>query len=123
MPNQSLASLSKLEFILGIPRVKLRKIAKTSGKYYEPYDLHKKNTPKWRHIDNPGWDLKIIQKKILKKILNKSVDILSTGMMGGISGRSIVENAKMHIGKECIGIIDIKECFPNTKHLRICILK
>lgn len=116
---KSLVSLSNLEFLLGLKRDELRKIAKTAGRHYRPYDLHKNGTNKWRHIDNPDYSLKNIQKRILKNILNKGLHHLPNEMTGGISGKSVVENAKIHVKKDCIGIIDIKDCFPNTKHLRI----
>lgn len=114
-----LVSLSYLEFLLDLKRDKLQKIADTAGGHYKPYDLHKNGTTKWRHIDNPNYLLKNVQKRILKNILNKGAHYLPSGMTGGISGKSVVENAKIHVKKACIGIIDIKDCFPNTKHLRI----
>ena len=114
-----LVSLSRLEFLLGTPRKELKKIAETIDRYYSPYDFHKNGTNKWRHIDSPNITLKIIQKRILKNILNKGLYLLPNGMTGGVSGKSIIENAKIHISKECIAIIDIKDCFPNTKHLKI----
>jgi RNA-directed DNA polymerase len=112
-------SLSYLEQLLKIDRTELRQLANTSGKFYKPFDLHKEGSDKWRHIDNPQHPLKSLQKKILKNILEKNIDQLPQGMNGGISGRSIVDNAKLHIGKECIGIIDIKDCFPSTDNLQI----
>ena len=114
-----LVSLSYLEYLLGTKRDRLQKIATSAGSYYQPFDIHKKGTDKWRHIDNPQHPLKTLQKRILKNILNRNIRRLPDGMTGGISGRSIVENAKIHIGKECIGVIDIKNCFPSTNYHQI----
>lgn len=115
----NIVSLNYLQKILKIERDKLREIANTAGRNYKPFDLHKKDSKKWRHIDNPQSELKDIQKKILKRILQKGIHLLPEGMNGGISGKSVVDNAKVHTGKECIGIIDIKDCFPNTNNLKI----
>ena len=114
-----LVSLSNLESLLNLKREELRKIAETVGRHYRPYDLHKNGTSKWRHIDNPNHSLKSVQKRILKNILNKRLHYLPNGMTGGISGKSVVENAKIHVKRDCIGIVDIKDCFPNTNHLKI----
>lgn len=114
-----LVSLSYLEFLLNLKRDKLKAIAETAGRHYKPYDLHKNGTSKWRHIDNPDNYLKNIQKKILKNILNKGLHHLPDRMTGGVTGKSVVENAKIHVKRDCIGIVDIKDCFPNTNHLKI----
>lgn len=115
----NLASLRYLEYLLKIERTELKQLADTAGRFYAPFDLHKKYSSKWRHIDNPQLLLKQIQKKILKAILEKGISQLPEGMNGGISGKSIVDNVKVHICKECVGIVDIKECFPSTDNLKI----
>ncbi len=112
-------SLKYLESLLDCDRIELQQLANTSGRFYKPFDLHKKGTNKWRHIDNPQYPLKGIQKKILKRILNKELCQLPPGMTGGVSGKSIVDNAKVHVGKDCIGIVDIKNCFPNISHNKV----
>lgn len=117
--NNSLISLKRLEFILHTSREELKKIANSVGSYYQPYDLHKKHTIKWRHIDNPDGELKKLQKIINKSIFKQFISLLPERMTGGITGKSIIDNAKNHVGKECILILDIKDCFPNTNHLKI----
>lgn len=115
----NIVSLRYLEHLLKIQRTDLLQLADTAGRFYTPFDLHKKDSSKWRHIDNPQSPLKEIQKKILRTILEKGISQLPLGMNGGISGKSIVDNARIHVNKECIGIIDIKDCFPNTDNLKI----
>lgn len=117
--NNSLISLKQLEFTLHTSRDDLRSIAKLAGKLYNPYDLHKKGTDKWRHIDNPKNELKKIQRIINKTILKKNIFLLPERMTGGITGKSIIDNAKNHVNKEYILIIDIKDCFPSTDNLKI----
>lgn len=115
----SLKRLGYLEHLLKLERNEIYKLSETAGRFYKPFDIHKKGTDKWRHIDNPQYPLKSVQTRILKKILNRNLHLLPEGMNGGISGRSIVDNAQAHIGKECIGIVDIKECFPSTNHHQV----
>lgn len=115
----NISSLRYLEHLLKINRANLRQLADTSGRYYAPFDLYKKSSSKWRHIDNPQQPLKEIQKKILATILEKGINQLPNGMNGAISGKSIIDNVKVHVEKECIGVVDIKDCFPNTDNLKV----
>lgn len=114
-----LKSFNYLEYLLRLERKNLFELSDTAGRFYKPFDIHKKGTSKWRHIDNPQYPLKTVQKRILKNVLNRNLHMLPEGMNGGISGHSIVDNAQVHIGKDCIGIVDIKECFPNTSHHQV----
>lgn len=115
----SLKVLRYLEYLLELERNEIYELSETAGRFYKPFDIHKIGTDKWRHIDNPQHPLKTVQTRILKNILNRNLHLLPDGMNGGISGRSIVNNTQSHIGKECIGIIDIKECFPNTDNYQV----
>lgn len=110
-------SLKNIERLLKIKRAQLRKVANRSGAYYDPYDelqIKSNGKRKWRHIDNPKRELKYIQGKILKKILLSHLLKLPTGMIGGVSGKSIKDNALPHLKQEMVVTIDIKDCFPHT---------
>lgn len=117
--NQPLLSLKHLEVLLDTPREKLREISENISLHYAPFDTHKKGKPRWRHIDNPDTVLKRIQKKINKYLLTNRSLLLPQEMTGGITGRSINLNASYHIGKECVAVIDINNCFPNISHSKI----
>lgn len=114
--DHPLVSVAELSFLLKNDRKYLREVSEKAGRYYHPFDFHKKGSDKWRHIDNPIEPLKSIQKKILTNILESKLEKLPEGMTGGITGRSIIDNARIHIAQDCIGIIDIKECFPSTSN-------
>lgn len=110
-------SLKNIERLLGVDRIALRKVAYRAGAYYDPYDEMQKKPngkTKLRHIDNPNEELKYIQRKILKKILLKQMLLLPAGIIGGVAGKSIRDNAQPHLNQEMIITIDIKNCFPNT---------
>jgi len=40
-------------------------------------------------------------------------------MQGGIAGRSVLTNAKRHLGKYMVVNIDIEKCFPNTTRQKV----
>ena len=111
-------SLRQLEWTLGFKRDVLQDMARQAGKYYRPYDekqVKKNGKVKIRHIDNPLRKLKFIQKRILKRVLSEHMKQLPHGMVGGVPGKSIIDNAKPHINQEMVVTIDLKNCFPNTK--------
>lgn len=108
-------SLLNIERLLKIDRLTLRRIARHSGSYYDPYDkqiIKPDGTEKWRHIANPNDELKKVQNMIYSAILKKHMLLLPEGIMGGISGKSIKDNAYQHLKQELVVTIDIKNCFP-----------
>lgn len=82
-----------------------------SDKYYNTYYISKKKKSKKRRIDSPSKELKGIQRWVLKNYF----DDLGVGKRanGFIKGRGIKRNAKYHIGKQFLLIIDIKNFFPS----------
>ena len=115
-------SIKNIESLLNVKRELLREVAHNAGKHYDPYDteqIKSDGKTKWRHIDNPSEDLKYIQRKILKKILLKEMLSLPDGMIGGIAGKSIIDNARPHSNQEMVVTIDIKDCFPNVTEFMV----
>lgn len=106
--------MSNLEITLGIDRAEIRKIAKIAGRYYSPMDVMKYGTNKWRHIDNPDYKLKYIQKRIAKRLLSNI--LLPDTMTGGVSKRSISDNAKPHINQPIVICLDLRDCFPSINN-------
>ncbi len=94
-------------------------MSKIAGGKYDPFDMKKYGSTKWRHIDNPFWELKKIQKKINKKILRDVMIQLPANIIGGVKGKSIKDNAARHINQEMMLTVDIKNCFPRTRHKAI----
>ncbi|MCT4612231.1 MAG: retron St85 family RNA-directed DNA polymerase [Clostridia bacterium] len=70
-----------------------------------------------RKISMPCENLKYIQKWILDNVLYK--EKCSESSTGFMPHKSIVDNAKLHVNKECIINLDIKDFFPNIKYMQI----
>lgn len=122
----NLGSLRRLEHLLGFPRLALRRIAESAGKYYKPFPKEDvlrpfqkkfKKIRKVREIDNPTGELKTIQRIIYERIL-KPIP-LPANVLGGISGRTISDNALFHIGGSTLAKIDIKSFFPSITNCHI----
>ncbi len=106
------------------PKLKL-KIEKRDLNYYAfkkkdryiKFEIAKKNKNETRPISAPKYKLKVIQ-KCINEVLN-SVFIPHKNAFGFIPSRSVVDNAKLHIGKNYVYNIDIEGFFPNTEFRRI----
>jgi transcriptional regulator with XRE-family HTH domain len=115
-------SVNKLAFALKVKPSELKKLSKTAGSYYDPFDrkqIKDDGKVKWRHIDNPAPKLKEIQRKINKILLKAVVESLPIGMTGGIGGRSIFTNAAQHLNQKAVATLDLKDCFPKTNNKRV----
>lgn len=112
-------SLLNIERLLRINRTKLRRIALYAGSFYTTYDQRDEKTGKWRHITTPKGELKKIQRKIYTAILKKQMLLLPDGIIGGVAGKSIKNNASTHLQQEMVVTMDIKDCFPKTTSIQI----
>lgn len=110
-------SLRDLEMLLGLSGRTLREVAGRAGSFYRPFDIRRPGTGKWRHIDNPTGQLKLIQHSIKRKVLGSYP--VHAAMFGGVPGRSVEAAASLHLGKECVVGIDIRDFFPMTHHSRV----
>jgi len=108
---------------LGMPREKLRGIAKESNSYYDPFSQPKPQRPfarnkvelKIREIDRPCEPLLEVQKRIYRTLLR---DIeMPEYLCGGVKGRSVLDNVAHHRSASLIVTLDIKSWFPSiTPH-------
>jgi hypothetical protein len=115
-------SVNMLSSLLHLKTKELKIISKTTGRFYKPFDrkqVKANGKVKWRHIDNPLINLKIIQRKINKILLNPVIETLPNTITGGRSGQSIFTNASQHLSQEAVATIDLKDCFPKTDNKRI----
>ncbi len=118
--TEEIKSLRKLSYLLGVPRDILIDISGRKKEFYHPFDKPKKNNPsKKRHIDNPSAKLKLLQSKINKLILEPAIKQLPGYMTGCIKGKSIRDNVELHVGKEAILTIDLKDCFPSISSKKV----
>lgn len=117
--NYPLVSINKIASILRTNPKELIKIADGAGRYYKPFDIRRKGSSKWRHIDNPVGELKIVQQKIYHNLLAPAIKNLPEGMVGGVSGKSIIDNARPHTNQKIVARIDLKDCFPKISNKKI----
>ena len=122
-PNGSssldLYSARQLEILLGRSRAELEDLASNAVRFYQPFPLRprqrrfarKIEPPKKRWIDHPVDPLKAIQSRIQERLLSRLV--LPEHLLGGVHGKSILDNAQLHLGARYLVSIDIKNFFPS----------
>jgi RNA-directed DNA polymerase len=121
----NLFSVSHLQAILGHSFVELDDLSSHAVKYYSPFHLREKPRPfsknagskKVRFIDRPVDPLKAIQARIEARILKKL--ILPEHLLGGVRGKSILDNARQHLNARYLVTIDIKNFFPSITPLMV----
>jgi RNA-directed DNA polymerase len=84
---------------------------------YVNFEIPKRNKPEKRFISAPIYKLKTIQ-KCLNEVLN-SIFIANKAAYGFIEKKSVVDNAKLHVGKNFVYNIDIEAFFPATDFRRV----
>lgn len=84
---------------------------------YINFEIPKKNKNEKRPIAAPRYKLKTIQ-KCLNEIFN-SVFEPHKASYGFISNKSVVDNARLHVGKNFVYNIDIEGFFPGTDFRRV----
>jgi retron-type reverse transcriptase len=100
-----------LEALLGRGRDDIRRIANSAGRFYCPFDLRKAvGQGKWRHIDNPVGELKLYQSRIQERMFHGFV--FPATMIGAVPGRSIKDNAELHLRQPMVVTLDLRDCFP-----------
>lgn len=113
---ESILSVNKLSFKIGVSRQVLETVAKNKSTHYKPFvkiEVKKDGSTKERKIDNPDRAIRQIQKRINKVILQPYCNELPAYTTGSIKSRSIKDNAAPHVGKQAILAIDITNCFPS----------
>ncbi|WP_201713015.1 retron St85 family RNA-directed DNA polymerase [Rossellomorea arthrocnemi] len=76
-----------------------------------------KKTGGSRKLNAPSENLKYIQKWIVENVLYRlDTSKVATGF---VPQKSIVDNAKPHVGKECVINLDLKDFFPSIKYVWI----
>ncbi len=99
--------------LVGRKKDEIYKIVSSLEKcYYQQITIKKRNGGD-RILSVPALTLKEIQKWILHNVLNKMY--VSPYAMGFQKDRSIVTNAKAHVGKKCVVNLDLKDFFPSIK--------
>lgn len=117
----NLRSLSELEFKLGEDREYLRSLAANISVHYSPFQRSKNVKPyqriissKTRSIDNPSFDLKRVQRKIVRNLLGHLE--APNFLYGAVKGKTIHDNAAAHHGAKLIVKMDIKSYYPSVSN-------
>lgn len=86
---------------------------KEKNKGYIKFPVEKKNgTKRWIHA--PHFLVKNGQKKLLAAMESPSVELFGYEVINGfIPGRSILDNARPHVGQTVVLSIDLKDFFPS----------
>lgn len=108
LPN--LESIDDLSEELRISKKLIYSCTKFNNKFYKIYKI-KKSSKGYRTISQPNSEIKAIQGWILHEVLYKVKS--SEYSKGFDQGNSIVENAEVHIGNNCILNLDIKDFFDS----------
>src|SRR5262249_55450888 len=59
----------------------------------------------------PSESLKLLQRKINDVILSRAP--LLPCVYGGVRGKSVIQNATLHVGQPVVFTLDIEQCFPS----------
>lgn len=103
--------MSILEFLsveTGVPIETLERVIATAPRRYKVYDIPKRSGGT-RTIAHPAKELKVLQRVILHKILDR-VDV-SPIAMAYVKDRGIVRNARYHLGQRWLLKLDFKDFF------------
>lgn len=99
-----------LAALIGLNELYLNHLFILTDKLYREIQIPKKRKG-FRTISIPSEGIKLVQRWILDNILYKIR--INQASQGFVKGRSIVDNAKVHVNKACIINIDIKDFFPS----------
>lgn len=101
---------------LGISSVHLEPLIDNTTKYYREFDRNDKNG-KPRHFIEATGSLKLVQRRILDRILTKLPP--SKYAFGAIRGKSIKDNACVHVNSKYIAKLDISNFYPSIHSSRV----
>ncbi len=92
----------------------LRYLSRDISACYLPFDLRPVHKARWRHIDNPKGQLRQVQRKIHRRCLRELE--FPDGVVGGVKGRSLIDNARPHLRQPVVVALDLKNCFRRISH-------
>jgi hypothetical protein len=115
----NIKSLRDLEHRLLTDRETLRRLASRADELYQPFAKERARRPfqrpsnkpaKIRTIDNPATELKAVQTKILRRILDPLEP--PAFIFGAVKERTIMQHAAAHMGASIVVKMDIQGFFP-----------
>ena len=103
-------SPSELASLIGIYHEDLKVMISSPHMFYRQFYIMKSNGKK-RLITEPLSNLKLVQNWILRNILEKCP--VSRYAKAYIKGKTLISNAKYHLGQKVVVTLDIKDFFPS----------
>lgn len=116
-----LVSRRYLHSILGYSYADLRRIAEDVGVFYRPFELKARRgdgSLKVRRIDRPVGVLADVQKAIYRRIVCELP--LPDWILGGVIGKGIRDNGKLHVRRAEVVTLDVREFFPSIRPGQVC---
>lgn len=112
-----LLSVRYLAHRIGIPLEELRDLAENIDTHYSEFSETDEKTGKTRTFRAPDKRLKLVQRRILRKILSDYS--LPDTAHGGVKGKSPKTNAAQHVGKPLVVTLDIRNFYPSVSHHQV----
>jgi RNA-directed DNA polymerase len=106
-----IGSTEEVAKLLLVHALELEQVCFDRGKLYRSHRIRKANGSV-RILHVPQGQLKLLQQKINRHILG-TVEPL-TCVHGGVRGRSVITNARPHVGKAIVFSVDVKDFFPSV---------
>lgn len=113
--KSSIGSISKLAAALDVSEIFIRQVALRPDDFYAVTNIPKKSGG-MRTISNPTKELKIVQRRIVRRILAqcKFPDYLFGSIKDEENPRDFVRNAQFHVNAKDVLAFDIKSFFPSV---------
>jgi hypothetical protein len=114
-------SVTDLAKWLDLPEAELREWLGSAPMWSRGYDYARFTLPKRRGgaraIEAPNDKLKALQRRILQRLLNPLP--MHPAATGFVRGRSIVDNARPHVGRGVVINLDLADFFPSITAERV----
>jgi RNA-directed DNA polymerase len=114
---KELKTLNSLAALLSTSELTLNSIVENRPLYYSSFK-YKKADGSEREITPPKGELMRIQSALYRYLRNRVT--FKKCVNGGVPHRSIITNARPHVGKDMLAKLDIRQFFPSTSEERVC---
>lgn len=111
MPHFSITTTNELAKLLFVAPQEIHEVNRNRYRYYRKISIAKPDGS-FRVLRVPEGSLKVFQDKVRRHVLSQIPPL--DCVHGGIKGRSVVTNAKPHIGKQVVLTLDVKDFFPSV---------
>jgi RNA-directed DNA polymerase len=112
----NISSKIDLARALAVAPVEIEDVIQNRRRYYTNITVRKSNGGS-RALRVPDGPLKLLQDKVKRHILDQLSPL--DCVHGGVKGRSVLTNAKPHVGKRVLFTLDLKDFFPNVNQLTV----